>query len=187
MLHPENYFNLEAPSPLANNVSQLPILKVGNMGNIVFSERVKCPLKFKMRVLGVVITTITILVGVFNLCLATARPAVTTNGTFSVLTYNVAGLPDILSSGNPAENTTTIGQRINSYDIVHVQEDFNYHADLYSTDQHPFRTSTSGPAGMGDGLNTVSNYSFSDFQRVDWVACNLQAMQYGERKRPEFR
>jgi hypothetical protein len=146
------------------------------LGNIPFSERLKSTRlrlsKFGVRVLGIVITFVAILASVLNIGSATAPPTVATSGTFSVLTYNVAGLPDILSSGNPAENTTTIGQRINSYDIVQVQEDFNYHADLYSTDQHPFRTSTSGPAGFGDGLNTVSNYSFMDFQRVDWAACN---------------
>src|SRR5690242_9383558 len=76
---------------------------------------------------------------------ASAAPA--TSGTFSVLTYNVAGLPEGLSSGHPATNTKPIGQRINGYDVVNVQEDFNYHADLYSTDQHPYRTPTSGGAG----------------------------------------
>lgn len=56
-----------------------------------------------------------------------AGPAVATTpgGTVSVLTYNVAGLPAWLSSGNPAVNTRPIGQRIGAYDVVHVQEDFN--------------------------------------------------------------
>src|ERR1041384_3377513 len=56
---------------------------------------------------------------------AVAAPA---GGTFSVLSYNVAGLPEGLSSGNPRVNTPIIGQRIRPYDVVHVQEDFNYHA-----------------------------------------------------------
>jgi hypothetical protein len=93
-------------------------------------------------------------------------------GTFSVLTYNIAGLPEGLSSGNPAQNTPIIGQRIRPYDIVHVQEDFNYHASLYANNTHPFRTPTSGGAGFGDGLNTLSDYSNSDLTRNDWDACN---------------
>jgi endonuclease/exonuclease/phosphatase family metal-dependent hydrolase len=101
---------------------------------------------------------------------ASAAPPPT--GTFSVLTYNVAGLPEGLSSGNPSANTPTIGQRLGAYDVVHVQEDFNYHAALYANDNHPYRTPTSGGAGFGDGLNTLSDYPYSDFVRDDWNSCN---------------
>jgi hypothetical protein len=101
---------------------------------------------------------------------AAAVPAST--GTFSVLSYNIAGLPEGLSSGNPEANTPIIAQRIRPYDIVHVQEDFNYHASLYANNTHPFRTPTSGGAGFGDGLNTLSDYTYSDLTRDDWNACN---------------
>ncbi|WFE27906.1 jacalin-like lectin [Solwaraspora sp. WMMD791] len=97
-------------------------------------------------------------------------PAAT--GTVSVLTYNVAGLPAWLSSGNPAVNTRPIGQRIGAYDVVHVQEDFNYHADLYAANDHPHRTPTSGGVPFGDGLNTLSHYPYSDLTRVRWNTCN---------------
>ncbi len=50
------------------------------------------------------------------------------------------------------------------YDIVNVQEDFNYHAALYADDHHPYRTATSGGAGFGDGLNTLSDHPFEDFR-----------------------
>ncbi|SCG36882.1 hypothetical protein GA0070560_10238 [Micromonospora halophytica] len=36
---------------------------------------------------------------------AAVTPVAPTSGTFSVLTYNVAGLPEPLSSGDPATNT----------------------------------------------------------------------------------
>lgn len=101
-----------------------------------------------------------------------AAAAPPSTGTFSVLTYNVAGLPEGLSSGNPEENTPVIGQRVAAYDVVHVQEDFNYHAAFYAADAHPYRTPTSGGAGFGDGLNTLSDYPYSDFTRDDWNACN---------------
>ncbi|TMR97721.1 endonuclease [Nonomuraea basaltis] len=94
------------------------------------------------------------------------------DGTFSVLTYNVAGLPEPLSSGSPATNTPLIGARLGPYDIVHVQEDFNYHAALYAADAHPHRTPTSGGVPFGDGLNTLSGFPYSDFQRVKWNQCN---------------
>jgi hypothetical protein len=93
-------------------------------------------------------------------------------GTFSVLSYNIAGLPEGLSSGNPEANTPVIGQRLAPYDIVNVQEDFNYHASLYANDTHPHRTPTSGGAGFGDGLNMLSDHEYADFTRDDWNACN---------------
>src|SRR5690349_25097242 len=100
-------------------------------------------------------------------------------GSFTVLSYNVAGLPEGLSSAptprDPA--TTAIGQRLGPYDIVHVEEDFNYHANLYAADTHPYRTPTSGGAGIGSGLNTLSNYPYDadDFERVHWNSCQLDS------------
>ncbi|MFJ5222905.1 jacalin-like lectin [Streptomyces sp. NPDC088400] len=93
------------------------------------------------------------------------------SGSFNVLTYNIAGLPLGLGDGNPEVNTPLIGQRLGSYDIINVQEDFNYHASLYANDTHPYRTATSGGAGFGDGLNTLSDYAFDDFERGDWRDC----------------
>ncbi|MDX8051752.1 jacalin-like lectin [Lentzea sp. BCCO 10_0798] len=101
---------------------------------------------------------------------ATAAPP--SSGTFSVLSYNVAGLPEGLSSGNPRVNTPIIGQRIRPYDVVHVQEDFNYHASLYANNTHPFRTPTSGGVPFGDGLNTLSDHRYSDLARDRWDRCN---------------
>ncbi|GAA4052855.1 jacalin-like lectin [Streptomyces shaanxiensis] len=101
-----------------------------------------------------------------------ATPATAaTSGTFDVLTYNVAGLPLGLGDSDPETNTPLIGQRLAPYDIVNVQEDFNYHASLYANDTHPYRTATSGGAGIGDGLNTLSDRSFEDFERVKWNNC----------------
>jgi endonuclease/exonuclease/phosphatase family metal-dependent hydrolase len=97
--------------------------------------------------------------------------AAATTGTFNVLTYNVAGLPEGLSSGNPETNTPLISPRLAAYDIVNVQEDFNYHAALYAGDKHPYRTATSGGVPFGDGLNTLSDHPFEDFERVKWNAC----------------
>ncbi|WP_425472834.1 jacalin-like lectin [Streptomyces botrytidirepellens] len=94
------------------------------------------------------------------------------SGSFNVLTYNVAGLPEGLSSGHPEKNTPLISPRLGAYDIVNVQEDFNYHAALYAGDDHPYRTPTSGGAAFGDGLNTLSDLRYDDFERVKWRKCN---------------
>ena len=110
---------------------------------------------------------------------APAAPALAASGTFTALTYNVAGLPEGLSSAPTPRGTATtaIGQRLGPYDVIHVQEDFNYHAALYAADTHPYRTPTSGGAGIGSGLNSLSNYAYDgdDFERVHWNSCQLDS------------
>ncbi|WP_439656952.1 jacalin-like lectin [Lentzea sp. HUAS TT2] len=104
---------------------------------------------------------------------ALATPAhATTGGSFEVLTYNVAGLPEPLSSGNPAVNTPLISPRLAPYDVINVQEDFNYHAALYAGDNHAHRTPTSGGVPFGSGLNTLSHRPYSDLERTKWASCN---------------
>ncbi|MDK1475379.1 jacalin-like lectin [Streptomyces sp. 549] len=97
------------------------------------------------------------------------------SGSLSVLSYNVAGLPDLFNNGDPATNTPIIGARLDPYDVVHVQEDFNYHAALYAADEHPYRTPTSGGVPFGSGLNSLAHlpYDTGDFERVKWKDCSI--------------
>ncbi len=110
---------------------------------------------------------------------ATAHADGADSGSFSVLSYNVAGLPEGVSSApTPRPSATTaIGQRLGAYDLVHVEEDFNYHAALYAADNHPYRTPTSGGAGVGSGLNSLSSipYDGDDFERVHWTSCQVDS------------
>jgi endonuclease/exonuclease/phosphatase family metal-dependent hydrolase len=110
---------------------------------------------------------------------AAAHADTAAGGSFSVLSYNVAGLPEGISSApTPRQSATTaIGQRLGPYDLVHVEEDFNYHAALYAADSHPYRTPTSGGAGIGSGLNSLSSlpYDQDDFERVHWNSCQLDS------------
>ncbi|MEV0965884.1 endonuclease/exonuclease/phosphatase family protein [Streptomyces sp. NPDC049910] len=109
---------------------------------------------------------------------ADGPPAAPVTGTFSVLTYNVAGLPEPLSGSRPAKNTKEISKRINPYDVVNVQEDFAYHADLIAHDEHEYRTRPSVPSWVpvpgvpfSDGLNTLSNFKIGKLDRVTWDRC----------------
>lgn len=111
--------------------------------------------------------------------LLVVRPgAAQTTGSFNAITFNVAGLPPVINGndvpGDKTTNTARIGQLLTQYDIdlVHVQEDFNYHATLYANDKHPHRTATSGGVPFGSGLNTLSNFPFTDFERVKWDQCS---------------
>nr|WP_243876761.1 jacalin-like lectin [Streptomyces sp. 846.5] len=109
---------------------------------------------------------------------ATAHSDTVIGGSFSTLNYNVAGLPVVHEPPTTLSMeaaATQIGQRIaaGGYDLVNMQEDFNYHAYIYAADTHTYRTATSGAAGFGDGLNTVSNYAWDgdDFERDKWSSC----------------
>ncbi|KAH8684272.1 endonuclease exonuclease phosphatase family protein [Tricladium varicosporioides] len=110
--------------------------------------------------------------------LASTVSAIATSGDFNVLAFNVAGLPAILNGnevpGDKATNAGTIGTLFAKYDydMIHVQEDFNYHAYIYATDTHPYRTATSGGALIGSGLNTLGNFDWIDFTRVKWATCS---------------
>ncbi|OJD36704.1 endonuclease exonuclease phosphatase family protein [Diplodia corticola] len=101
-----------------------------------------------------------------------------TSGSLTALAMNVAGLPAILQGndvpGDKTTNTASIGTKFSElgYDIIHVQEDFNYHATLYEYDTHPYRTATSGGVPFGSGLNTLSNFDWIDFERIKWATCS---------------
>ncbi len=92
-------------------------------------------------------------------------------GEFTALTYNVAGLPAVISSSKPEQYTTPIGVLLNDYDIVHVQEDFCYHDSLLLNAKHPYITTTTGCVPGGDGLNTFSKHPILNLLRVKWNDC----------------
>jgi hypothetical protein len=125
----------------------------------------------------------------------TAAPTVT---EFSVLSYNVAGLPQEISGENPAANIPLISPLLAPYDIVMTQEDFdwwtapadsfdfvNYHTRLraetghpHASGQHPgpdavgLVTGEDRPAPfVGDGLGLLSIFPFTEPVRVPWVGC----------------
>ncbi|EFX04473.1 endonuclease exonuclease phosphatase family protein [Grosmannia clavigera kw1407] len=104
--------------------------------------------------------------------------AAATTGSFNVLSMNVAGLPAILQNndetGDKKTNAGTIGTDFAKYgyNVIHVQEDFNYHAYIYAADNHKYRTATSGGAAIGSGLNTLASFDWVDFTRVKWNTCS---------------
>lgn len=96
------------------------------------------------------------------------------HGRFSLLTYNVAGLPEFLSQSDPRRNIPVISRLLNLYDVAFVQEDFAYHPQLASSAQHPYRTPPvvqNERTGIGDGLNIFSRLPFTGLERVTWTSC----------------
>lgn len=94
-------------------------------------------------------------------------------GEISVLTYNVAGLPQGINSDQfPLKHTHLISPLLNNYDVVNVQEDFAYHDSLYKYITLPYKSDFVANRTFGDGLNTVSKIPILDFTRTEWKKCN---------------
>jgi len=81
-----------------------------------------------------------------------AAPATDVQGGFSVLSYNVHGLPPLFADDNPSERSPTIGWLANRYDVVLFQEDFEFHSELRR--QMHGKASVRGP-GMGSDLRRI--------------------------------
>jgi endonuclease/exonuclease/phosphatase family metal-dependent hydrolase len=88
-----------------------------------------------------------------------------------VLTYNVAGLPEGISGSMPSIYTAQISPLLNAFDLVGVQEDFSYHAELISRVDLPHTTAPAQSLPLGDGLNLLSRSPILETVRVPWEKC----------------
>jgi hypothetical protein len=95
------------------------------------------------------------------------------DGSFDALSYNVAGLPQGLSSSNPEANIPQISPMLNGFDLVLAQEDFAYHELLVADAEHPFQSLPKEHhiQLVDDGLNRFSEFDWDGFERVQWVSC----------------
>jgi hypothetical protein len=94
-------------------------------------------------------------------------------GRFRLLTYNVAGLPQLFSPTTPRANIPLVSPLLNAYDVALVQEDFSYHHELSRDARHAYRSQSMRPRSfVGDGLNQFSRFEFAVLHRVRWERCN---------------
>lgn len=126
----------------------------------------------------------------------TTRPT-SDGGSFTLLSYNVAGLPQEVSKESPATNLPLISPLLDRYDVVLTQEDFDwwapdglaadldfthYHQRLRADATQPYRTGRHpGPEAVGlradrdpqigDGLGVLSRFRLGETERVPWVDC----------------
>lgn len=145
---------------------------------LVWQNRRDTILFFKLLIL-IVLCESTLLLNCFaqnsKSILFSSEMKMTDGGAFSVITYNIAGLPGFISSAvtKRSSSIAEIGEKLNRFDIAHVQEDFNYNKYLYNSgNTHPFRTKNKGKVPFGDGLNTLSNFPIHDLQRIRWKDCS---------------
>ena len=91
------------------------------------------------------------------------------DGYFNILSYNVGGFPESISSTKPSKYTKLISSKLNDYDVVNCQEDFAYNDDLTSQLKLPYRTEFSGNIPFGNGLMTISNFPLYMSTKVKWT------------------
>jgi len=118
-------------------------------------------------------------------------------GEFRLLSYNVAGLPEGISSSHPARFMPMIGPKLDAYDLVLVQESWQtpepnpfaptrtYHEELVARADHPYQSvPATAPLGgdprrpdavLADGLNRFSRFPFDPVTRVAWKGCDNTA------------
>lgn len=124
---------------------------------------------------------------------AVVEPEQLPSGSFLALTYNVAGLPEGLSSSMPQRFMPLIGPLLNRYDLVFLQETWltpednplaplrAYHEILVASSDHPYKSvPATQPFGsnpsrlsalLGDGLNVFARAPLMDTERVPWATC----------------
>ena len=93
--------------------------------------------------------------------------------SFTLLTYNVAGLPQGISASKPLRNMPQIGRRLRDFDLVLLQEDFVYHHLLAIRAGHPYRSKPLRRSlRFSDGLSRFSMLPFEEPHRERWAACS---------------
>lgn len=137
------------------------------------------------------VATVTVFVG--------NTPTDTISGDFSMLTYNIAGLPFPLSSAILPRffYTKEIGKRLNAYYVANVQEDFAYHQFLIKKSKMPSQTPPEPPTLLwpigvpfSDGLNTLSEFKVQRLDRQTWYECTsdncltLKGFTYSQMRLP---
>lgn len=88
--------------------------------------------------------------------------------TVTAVNYNVGGLPWMTNAAKQTRNADFIVE--NGYDIVAVQEDFNYHSTLAGgLTGYDYMTNHTGGVPGGDGLNIFTkNMPIYNETRVTW-------------------
>lgn len=111
---------------------------------------------------------------------ADTAPALPTEGELRILTYNVAGLPDgISSAGAPLlERMPQIAARLDDYDLVGMQEDFDAtgHAALVDPASHETRTWFDTPVAAdrayGSGLSQLARAEQVAYAEEHYEQCH---------------
>lgn len=94
----------------------------------------------------------------------------------SVLTYNIAGLPQQFSEADPQQNIPKISPLLNDYDLVLVQENFMFQYGLFDETEHPFRLpeiqAEEETTFNKNGLSSLSIFPIGRTYSQQWYNCH---------------
>ena len=129
-------------------------------------------MKFTKRLLCLTLS----LLFVLSLCVVPASAESSGKKTIHMLCYNVAGLPSLgnimgMKGANVPDNQLKLGKQLNQsgYDVIAVQEDFNYHCYLAKgLTNYKYKTNHTGGIPGGDGMNIFSKYPIYNEKRTTW-------------------
>jgi endonuclease/exonuclease/phosphatase family metal-dependent hydrolase len=96
-------------------------------------------------------------------------------GQISVVTYNVAGLPEGLSNVTPTRTLPVVGGLLNKFDLALVQEDFAYPELLRQNLRLPYQSAPfvrGQQLHFGDGLSVFSKLPLGEVTRAGWATCH---------------
>ena len=122
------------------------------------------------RIVALVLSALMLL----SVCAVSASAA--DSGTFSMVSFNVAGLPNWKAmlgrdDTDVADNQTQIGRQLNAKnaDIILTQEDFGYHDSLVAElTGYRYKTNHTGGIPGGDGLNIFAHSAIYNETRITW-------------------
>jgi endonuclease/exonuclease/phosphatase family metal-dependent hydrolase len=102
--------------------------------------------------------------------------AAPTEGSFSVLTYNVHGLPPEITGDDTTARMELIGPLLHSFDVIGLQEDFveGNHALLAEAAPHPTELwfdAIYDEHVYGSGLAVFANHAVADYTETHFVDC----------------
>ena len=111
------------------------------------------------------------------LCGCKSEPCGSGAGEFSALTYNVHGLPDIVTGDNTSERIQKIAPLLKGYSFIALQEDFDddNHQVLLEAGTYPEVhrfAETSVSSYYGSGLSFFSNYNIELYEEYFFDACH---------------
>lgn len=101
-----------------------------------------------------------------------------TSGAFDALTYNVHGLPDVITGDDGAARMAGIAPLLPGYDLIGLQESFDaeHHASVTSACEHPVQLWSDEKVGTdrayGSGLGLLADLERVDDTAVFYSQCN---------------
>ena len=99
------------------------------------------------------------------------------SGEFKALTYNVHGLPDVVTGDDTTGRISQIAPHLKDYNFIALQEDFDDENHAILVEQNRYEevrrfSETSVSSYYGSGLSFLSRYNIVDYEEYFFDACH---------------